>query len=60
VVIQDIRDALGHSSVTTTEIYLSASVERQQIVHRQHSSLNALASEGKANIKRRGRPRKQE
>jgi len=56
--IQDIKNALGHESVLTTEIYLSVSLERQQIVHRANSPLNQLAGVSES-IKRRGRPRKE-
>lgn len=55
----DLKELMGHSSITTTQIYVQQNVERLAEIHRLNSPLNVLPL-GQKLKRRRGRPRKQE
>jgi integrase/recombinase XerD len=54
----DLKEMLGHASITTTQIYVQQNMERLSEVHRLKSPLSVLSNQEKVDIKRRGRPRK--
>lgn len=53
----DLKEMLGHSSITTTQIYVQQNVEHLSEVYRAKSPLSVLAGQDKVKIKRKGRPR---
>jgi site-specific recombinase XerD len=56
----DLKEMLGHTNISTTQIYVQSNVEHLAQVHREKSPLNTLASDISKRVKRRrGRPRKQ-
>jgi integrase/recombinase XerD len=61
----DLKEMLGHASITTTQIYVQQDVTRLAEVHRTRSPLSTLAKDSNSGgllpglKRRRGRPRKE-
>ncbi|HEX2914145.1 MAG TPA: site-specific integrase [Chloroflexia bacterium] len=58
VSVFDLKELLGHTSITTTQIYVQQNIERLAEVHRPNSPLAGLAL-GEQLKRRPGRPRKE-
>jgi integrase/recombinase XerD len=53
----DLKEMLGHESITTTQIYVQQNIDHLAELHRTRSPLSTLAQNKMVKINRRGRPR---